>query len=166
MSHRGTKQYSAQALEMTKSKAALTALVTGVDSGVRTDVADGVLRTSEGEKSSAFTISHTTAMTVLAMLAIKMGVGADRSAATALQPALSSLPDLVEKALGPEGNIRDWVHAPRSHRRYYFVGWGPNVSTPYEVALKMKETSYVVTEGFQLEQTSTAPSSRRIRAQR
>lgn len=34
----------------------------------------------------------------------------------------------------------------------YFVGFGFHTSTAYEVALKLKESCYVFTEGFQLEQ--------------
>ena len=41
--------------------------------------------------------------------------------------------------------------------RYYFAGWGPNASTAYEAALKIKESSYLKTEGFQIEQYLHGP---------
>jgi glucosamine--fructose-6-phosphate aminotransferase (isomerizing) len=157
MTHRGTKTYSARALELAKSGGAQTAVFSGIDSDARTDLAYAVVRTSIPEKSSAFTISHTAAMTALAMLAAELGTHTNRTQARELQQELKRLPELVEAALAREPEIREWARAARDAERFYFAGWGSNASTAYEVALKIKESSYLVTEGFQLEQYLHGP---------
>ena len=73
ISHRGTKTYSFLALELAKEKGAYTVAVTSTDPGPRLKVADVSLHTVQPERSAAFTISYTTALTVLAMLAVEMG---------------------------------------------------------------------------------------------
>ena len=60
-------------------------------------------------------------------------------------------------ALSLEPEIRKLAVEIRDAQRLYFAGWGPNAATAYEVALKIKETSYMATEGFQLEQYLHGP---------
>ena len=157
LSHRGTKRYSARALASARSAGAVTAVVTALGSAVEADLADIVVRTSEPEVSAAFTISHTAAMTALAMLAREIGSRAGRNCAGELAGELDLLPRLMEGCLRLEPRVRDWVEDVRSAERFYFAGWGPNVATAYEVALKIKETSYRKTEGFELEQYLHGP---------
>ena len=157
LSHRGTKLYSAQALELAQASGALTVLVTGIDSSAKTDLANVVLRTCPQEKSSAFTVSHIAAMTVLAMLASAIGEREDNPVAGRIMEELANLPQLVDAALAQESEVRRWVKGVANAERYYFAGWGPNASTAYEVALKIKETSYATSEGFQLEQYLHGP---------
>ena len=151
LSHRGTKRYSARALELARANGATTAVVTGIGSDARTDLADVVVRTSERDPSSAFTISHTAAMTVLAMVSAEVGEASE------LQRSLGDLPRLVREALDQEEPVRRWAEESVDCQRLYFAGWGPNASTAYEVALKIKESSYGVAEGFQLEQYLHGP---------
>ena len=141
MSHHGIKRYSAGALEIAKYAGTTTRVVTGICSEARADLADVILRTCPQEKSSASIISLTTAMTLLTMLAAE---------ATAF--GRRQLPEQVQRDLDRESEVRRWVGEVKDAERLYFVGWGSNVSTAYEASLKIKETSYVVTEGFQLEQ--------------
>ncbi len=150
MSHRGTKQASREALTAAKRAGAATALVTGQDSEAEVGLADTVLYTSYQDRSSAFTISHTTAMTALAMVAVELGGGAESS-------ALAALPEAVEKALQLEPQIQEMARRYRDQRWYAFAGWGPNASTAYEVALKINEAAYSVTTAFQLEQFLHGP---------
>ena len=157
LSHRGTKRYSARALATARSAGAATAVVTGIGSAVEADLADIVVRTSEPENSAAFTISHTAAMTILAMLAREIAAGTGLQCAGGLARELDLLPSLMEDCLRLEPRVRDWVENVKSAERFYFAGWGPNVATAYEVALKIKETSYRKTEGFQLEQYLHGP---------
>ena len=116
-----------------------------------------MVRTSEPENSAAFTISHTAAMTILAMLAREIAAGTGLQCAGGLARELDLLPSLMEDCLRLEPRVRDWVENVKSAERFYFAGWGPNVATAYEVALKIKETSYRKTEGFQLEQYLHGP---------
>ena len=75
MAHSGTKHYSGEALALAKASGASTALVTCLTSEAKVDQADVVLRTTYRDRSSAFTISHTGAMTALAMVASKVAGG-------------------------------------------------------------------------------------------
>ena len=150
LTHRGTKTYSARALERAHESEAATGLLTGVGSDARRELANVVVETSEPDPSSAFTISHTAALTALTMLAFELS-GEDSSA------ALLTLPDAVQSAIATEDSVKNWAAGSRNVQRFYFVGTGPNASTSYEAALKMKEANYTTTEGFHLEQYLHGP---------
>lgn len=154
MSHRGTKQYSALSLALAKKCNALTAISTSLESKVE---ADYVFRTSIGETSSAFTVSHMCAITVLAMLAKELGKQFGVPAAQNL--VLDSLPDLLQQTLtSAEPVIRNWIAQNGAFcDRFWFVGTGANSVNGLEAALKLKETCYVNCEGFQLEQFLHGP---------
>ena len=159
LSHTGRKRYSALALARAQELGARTAVVTGLDSEAKTDLADVVVRTSPPERSAAYTVSNTTAMTALALVAAALEPTPVESinGATKLRDELKRLPDLVAKALEQEPAIREWAASSALAERLYFAGWGPNAATAYEVSLKIKETSYRVAEGFQLEQYLHGP---------
>jgi glucosamine--fructose-6-phosphate aminotransferase (isomerizing) len=153
MSHTGRKRYSREVLELAEKSGATTTLVTSVNSEARLDQADVVLRTTYRDKSAAFTVSHTGAMTTLAMTAAKMS----GSHASANEAALQGLPGKVKLALGQEKQVREVVRRFSDRSWYCFTGWGPNVSTAYEAALKINEAAYDVTTAFQLEQFLHGP---------
>src|ERR687890_133192 len=71
VSHRGTKRYTAQALRRAREAGCRTALVTG--EGTVSVEAGTVFRTVAQERSSAHTVSCTTAVAVLAHLAWRVG---------------------------------------------------------------------------------------------
>lgn len=150
LSHRGTKTYSAHALEIAHRSGAATALLTGIGSDARRDLANVVVETSEPDPSSAFTISHTSALAALTMLAVTLS-GEDPA------ESLSGLPDAVQDAISAEDSIRKWAAASTDIQRFYFVGTGTDASTAYEAALKMKEANYTTTEGLHLEQYLHGP---------
>ena len=91
------------------------------------------------------------------MLAIELGLRAGKPEAAALQKELGRLPGFVEAALAQEPAIQNLAQQAQDVKRFYFVGWGPNASTAYEVAMKIKEAAYLTTEGFQLEQYLHGP---------
>ena len=157
LSHRGTKQYSLKALELAQRAGTATILVTGIGSKARADLADVVIRTCPEERSSAFTISHTSAITVLTMLAVQLAAAGGESSAAELKSQLAQLPKHVASAMDQEPSVTEWAKSATGAVRHYFAGWGPNASTAYEVALKIKESSYVTTEGFHLEQYLHGP---------
>ncbi|MEE9198664.1 MAG: SIS domain-containing protein, partial [Dehalococcoidia bacterium] len=129
---------------------AITALVTCQTSQAQLELADVVIRTTYRDRSSAFTISHTGAMTALAMVAVDMGGRKDAS-------ALAGLPEAVSKALELEPQVQDLAETYQGVKWYTFAGWGPNASTAYEVALKINEAVYAVTAAFELEQFLHGP---------
>ncbi|WP_369126634.1 SIS domain-containing protein, partial [Vibrio parahaemolyticus] len=73
ISHRGTKTYSFLALELAKAQGAYTVTISSTDPGPRLQVADAAIHTVAQERSAAFTISYTAALTVLARLATAVG---------------------------------------------------------------------------------------------
>ncbi len=150
LSHRGTKTYSARALEVAHGSGAATGLLTGVGSDARRELASVVVETSLPDPSSAFTISHTAAITALTMLSVELSGGNSTD-------TLSPLPDMVQGAISTESAVKEWAAECRDIQRFYFVGTGANASTAYEAALKMKEANYTTTEGFQLEQYLHGP---------
>ena len=157
VSHRGTKTYSFQALELAKERGALTVAITSTNPGPRILASDILFHTIEQERSAAFTVSYTTAMTVLGMLAAQLGilVGGPTSAEELRQ--LERVPEAVKDVLQRQQLIQSTVERFQDRERYLFTGWGPNTATAYEIALKMKETSYTSTEGFQVEQILHGP---------
>jgi len=160
LSHRGTKQFSLKSLELAKAAGATTALCNGLGSVItqeQQNLCNFIFRTSEQEKSSAFTISHTTAMTVLLLISIALGKKLNNPLAQELSQKIHSLPDLVQQALSLEASVEEMVKKVKDKSIFYFVGYGPNVSSCYETALKIKEACYVFTEGFQIEQYIHGP---------
>ncbi len=150
LSHRGTKTYSARSLERAHEAGAKTALLTGIGSDARRELADAVVETSLHDPSSAFTVSHTSAITALTMLAVELSSQDSTE-------RLADLPELVSGAISAEDAVREWAAECKDVQRFYFVGTGANASTAYEAALKMKEANYTTTEGLHLEQYLHGP---------
>ena len=157
VSHRGTKTYSFQALDLAKERGALTVAITSTNPGPRILAADILFHTVESERSAAFTVSYTTAMTVLGMLASQLGVLRGGPAPAEELRQLERVPEAMRDVLQRQHLIQSTAERFQDRERFLFTGWGPNTATAYEVALKMKETSYTSSEGFQVEQILHGP---------
>ena len=155
ISHRGTKTYSFLSLELAKQHGAFTVAITSTDPGPRIQTAEVVLNTVPSERSAAFTVSYTSALTVLALLAVSVGGQRDGG----VEPAgrLQEVPQAITQVLAGEETIRQAAQRFRVQDRFICAGWGPNTANTYEVALKMKETSAVDGEGLQVEQILHGP---------
>lgn len=151
MVHSGTKRYSTEALSLAREAGAMTAIVTSLTSEARLEQADVVVRTTYRDRSSAFTVSHTGAMTALALAASRTPEG------ERIGRALDALPDTVAKALEREPEVRELVERFREYGWYCFAGWGPNAPSAYEAALKINVAAYDVATAFQLEQLLHGP---------
>ena len=158
ISHRGTKTYSFQALEMAKSIGAYTVSITSTDPGPRIQAADAVLNTVAQERTAAFTVSYTSALTVLALLAMAVGSWTDSSEEVPLLRAqLEEVPQKVTQVLAHQSAVQQAARRFQSRNRFICAGWGPNTANAYEVALKIKETSASDGEGLQVEQLLHGP---------
>eukprot|EP01112_Ceratiomyxa_fruticulosa_P015998 TRINITY_DN4799_c0_g1_i1.p1 TRINITY_DN4799_c0_g1~~TRINITY_DN4799_c0_g1_i1.p1 ORF type:complete len:400 (+),score=53.61 TRINITY_DN4799_c0_g1_i1:105-1202(+) len=158
ISHRGTKHYSLAALEHAKSSGALTVVVTRIASPVKREVCDFVLQTSENEKSSAHTVSFTSSLSALLLLSSKVGILKGVPLASETFKHLQQLPNIIEDTIhSTEPQIKKWVEVVKNASAHFFVGYGPLSTIAHEVALKIKETSYVNVEGFELEQYLHGP---------
>jgi glucosamine--fructose-6-phosphate aminotransferase (isomerizing) len=149
VSHRGSARSVREALERTATGGGMGVAVTGKGSD-GLPRAEFTLRTVEPEASRAHTVSYTSALALLALLAAE--VGRDDG----FRRALDGLPDHLALLLGQES----WEELAKrfaGRRRYWFVGGGPNTATALEGALKMSETSYAAASGFNLEQFLHGP---------
>jgi glucosamine--fructose-6-phosphate aminotransferase (isomerizing) len=148
ISHRGSKRYGLEAIQLaTRHRCTLVGL-TGHGSPMKQPSV--VVPTSPQELSSAHTMSYTGSLTALALMAVELGRknGADLSG---VGGALASIPDSIDRVLGRLGSLGVIAQSVANCGRVTFAGAGPNVATAREGALKVKETSYLVAEGFEVE---------------
>src|SRR5688500_8194170 len=150
VSHRGAKRYTALALEQARQKSCPTVLITG-EAGSGEGRADAVFRTVAQESSPAHTVSCTTAVAVLALLAGR--VGDHRTGSATLPHGLlrEELPEALRAALGTEEEVAAFAREHAGRRRIWLLGGGPSAATTTETALKIKEASYLQAEGMPTE---------------
>jgi glucosamine--fructose-6-phosphate aminotransferase (isomerizing) len=137
LSHTGHTGYTAQALEAAREVGAAVVHITGIGAG-------GDVETVAPETSYAYTASHTGALMRLAQIAEALG---------AELGDLRAVPDAVARVLDAPGA---GVDPPA--RLLELIGAGPNAWTAQEGALKIREASYVATEGLSCEQFLHGPS--------
>src|SRR5580692_11603213 len=106
ITHTGTTTASVGVLRMARAAGALTVAITGKMSGDGVRGADFQIETCEQELAFAYTKSYTTALAVLAILA--MGVAEKRTgvARTERLAELSRVPQLMREALKLEPEVR------------------------------------------------------------
>ncbi len=157
ISHRGSKLYSMQALQLAHAAHLYTIGITGKQSPLQG--ADSILETVAQDPSSAHSISYTGALTRLAQLAAYLSeYKGQTETAQRLHHDMAQIPALMEQILSREGLLRLIAQdAIQQHKRIYFIGTGPNTATAPEGALKAKEAAYVTSEGFELEQGIHGP---------
>ena len=150
VSHRGAKRYTALALEQAREKGCPTALVTG-EAGSGEGRADAVFRTVAQERSPAHTVSYTTALAVLALLAGRVGYHRTGSATLPAGLLQREVPTALRAALATEEPVAALAREHVGRRRIWLLGGGPSTITATETALKIKETSYLQAEGMPTE---------------
>jgi glucosamine--fructose-6-phosphate aminotransferase (isomerizing) len=150
VSHRGAKRYTALALERAREAGCLTALITG-EGGSGEGGADAVFRTVPQEESSAHTVSYTSAVAVLALLAGSLGHHRTGSSALPDELLRERVPGVLRAARGAEEGVAALAGEHVGRRRIWLLGGGPSSVTATETALKIKETSYLQAEGMPTE---------------
>jgi glucosamine--fructose-6-phosphate aminotransferase (isomerizing) len=159
VSHRGMRNYSVEALFRAKQSGALAIAVTGELGGEGMGGADFLIKTCEQEVSNAHTKSFTTAMVALALLALhvvrrrKLTGNFSEHAS-----ALDLIPAAMRRALECENEVARIAKDVAPRQRIIFTGAGPNWVTAREGALKVKETSFIASEGFETEQFLHGPN--------
>jgi glucosamine--fructose-6-phosphate aminotransferase (isomerizing) len=100
-----------------------------------------IVETVEKETSETYTVSYTTALVALAMIAAQMGADA------LTEDVLGAVPDAVAEALAAPG-----VEAvPVPGRALVVIGAGPGSITAAEGALKSREAARMLTAGYDAE---------------
>lgn len=155
MAHKGTKTYSAAAVELASAAGVPVIGISGRDSKMSGDGPALVLRTVAQETSAAYTASHLGALTVLAQVATALDERRG-AAAAGWRDALAALPEQVAAVLAREGEIEPVARATVDSR-IYAIGAGPNAVTATEAALKAREAAYVTMDGMSLEQFLHGP---------
>jgi glutamine---fructose-6-phosphate transaminase (isomerizing) len=150
ISHRGAKRYTARALQRTIDAGCQTALITGEGATVSVE-ANAVFKTVAQERSSAHTVSYTAAISVLAHLAERIGYHRTGSEALSEDFLREEFPAALREVLGVEGEVERLAREHVSRRRIWLLGGGPSAVTAEEIALKIKETSYLQAEGMSTE---------------
>jgi glucosamine--fructose-6-phosphate aminotransferase (isomerizing) len=128
-----------------RSQGALTLALTNDPKSPLARCADCVVPLFAGqERAIAATKTYTAELMALAMLSAALEGKAERWL------ELSTVPDSVDQALrlSPEleERARDFAHA----RKIVVLGRGYNYATAFEIALKIKETSYFMAEAYSI----------------
>ena len=130
-------------VEEGKRQGALTVTVTNAPDSPLAQAADFVLPLGAGrERAVAATKTYTAQLAALALLAVQLAGDAQRLA------ELQSVPEAVEETMTLEMQIA------RAAQRYAYatecvvLGRGYNYATAFEIALKLKELTYIVTEPY------------------
>ncbi len=153
LSHTGRKAISRRALELAHGAGAVTALVTCDDTVADLSLVDIVLTTGGPDRSATYTVSHTSAITAMALVAASIsGTSSDGAL-----DAIRALPDVISVALATDDQAQALAKRFVNSRWLAFTGGGPNAATAYEAALKINEAAYLVTTGFEMEQFLHGP---------
>ena len=152
ISHKGTKAYSVRALEKADAAGAKTVLITGLGLEGKPDNAQHVIQTVPLEQSATYTISYTGALSAMALLAERIGF--HRTGASAIEQIFfeQELPAAIAAGAKFDDEMQSWAERAINARRIWLTGGGPSAVTAQEIALKIKEASYLQAEGIHVEQ--------------
>jgi glucosamine--fructose-6-phosphate aminotransferase (isomerizing) len=159
ITHTGTTTASIEALRMARASGALTVAITGKSSGEGLRGADFQIETCEQELAFAYTKSYTTALAVLALVAMRIAQKKTGTAQTDRLAELSGVPELMRQALKLEPQVREAAARVAPVARIEIFGSGAAWPTASEAALKIKEACYIAAEGFETEEILHGPFS-------
>jgi glucosamine--fructose-6-phosphate aminotransferase (isomerizing) len=130
-------------LESGRRDGALTVAITNDPGSPLAQASEAVLPLLAGaERAVAATKTYSASLGALAMLSAALEGDGGRWA------ELERIPTLVAAAIEQNASLEDKVARYRYAEHFVVVGRGFNYSTAFEVALKMKETSYLVAEPY------------------
>ena len=132
------------AAQLAKEKGSCLLAVTNVAHSSLTRLADFVLPTHAGrEVGVAATKSFNAQLAVLYALAARLALARGRRT-----PTLAGLPTLAEETLVRCGRIGAWTPYFQGARSVFFLGRGADRCAALEGSLKLKEISYLPSEGY------------------
>ena len=148
LSHTGTTRYGRAVIAQARQASARLIGITGEQA--RMDEPAVVLRVAPKEESDTYTTSYTATLAALALIAVYVG-GAGGRDMSAFHDALMGIPGNVATLLAREEELWPLAETLAARGRLTLMGAGPNAVTAREGALMVKESSYLVAEGFELE---------------
>jgi glucosamine--fructose-6-phosphate aminotransferase (isomerizing) len=130
-------------VESGRRQGALTLAITNRPGSPLALAAESTLPLLAGEERAvAATKTYTSQLCALAMLSAALEGRESR------WTELTGVPGLVRAAIGLNSSVEDRASRYRYAEQFVVVGRGFNYATAFEVALKMKETSYVLAEPY------------------
>lgn len=130
-----------------RAQGAFTLAITNNPDSPMAKSAEHVILCQAGpEKSVAATKTYTSQLYALAWLGALLGDGT--GIGKGQEQALKALPDQMEKALELEKTLSERAERYRYAGRFIVVGRGFNYATAFEIALKLKELTYMVAEPY------------------
>lgn len=135
-----------------KDRGAFTLTICNVVGSTATREADAVLYTRAGpEIGVASTKTFTAQIAALCLMAIAIGMKKSRLSDVekeTLDSFLMNVPSLIERTLKLDRRLKDIARMLISTKNFLFLGRGINYPVALEGALKMKEISYIPSEGY------------------
>ena len=130
-------------VEEGKRQGALTVAVTNAPDSPLGEAADHVLPLGAGEERAvAATKTYTAQLAALALLAVELAGDGERLA------ALRGVPETVNKTLALEEQIALAAQRYAYATQCVVLGRGYNYATAFEIALKVKELTYIAAEPY------------------
>ncbi len=156
ISHSGITKTTVDALRDVRAKGARTVGITHFPDRPIASASDAVLIAGNSpDLSRCHTKCYAGGAVAAAQVALEWRLSAgreDRSRVEPLRTALESLPPAIEKALRSSETIcQEMAEAHLSRRSVCVFGEGPNLSTAFEAALKLRETSFLPALGMEIE---------------
>jgi glucosamine--fructose-6-phosphate aminotransferase (isomerizing) len=126
-----------------RRQGALTLAITNRPDSPLAQTAEHFLLCEAGqERSIAATKTYTAQLAALALLSVALNGNRERLA------VLRELPEAVERTLALEERVQKAVERYRYMESCVVIGRGYNYATAYEIALKLKELTYIMAEPY------------------
>jgi glucosamine--fructose-6-phosphate aminotransferase (isomerizing) len=126
-----------------RRQGALTLAITNTPGSPLAEAAEQAILLHAGEEHSvAATKTYTASLAAVAALSVALAEDRPRLA------ALQAIPDAIDQVLRAAGTIREEVERYRYMESCVVVGRGYNYATAYEIALKLKELTYVLADSY------------------
>ena len=130
-------------LDSARRQGGLTLAITNDTNSDLANSAELVIDQGAGpEKSVAATKTYTTQLAALAVLSSELA--GESESHEDLQALPAAMAETIEMSAGLADEAKSFVDVPH----YFLVGRGFNYSTAFEIALKVKETNYVIAEPY------------------
>ena len=156
VSHRGTERYTSQSVERFVRLGNRCLYVVGQNAKL-SHLSEGgfnALETTPQDESPAHTWSYVGSMAVLCALLQNLN-----PKHPLLLPSVlcAKVPDALEEMLVSEETMRQLGQECTGARKIWIVGAGSDAVIAREIALKVVETSYLVAQGYELEEVIQGP---------
>jgi len=136
--------------EAKQKGATVIGIVNVVGSTIARETEAGVYIHAGPEIGVASTKAFTSQLTVLALIALKLGRMKSLSKTDAIKIAkeLVNIPEKINQILNNADNIKELAKIFKNARNFLYLGRGFNFPVALEGALKLKEISYIHAEGY------------------